>query len=95
MSIQKTKDLRDSNSTTTTTKIKCIKEKCKFYYDSDDKYFETCSLISKFALLDKCHGISEIPNKKEELTCKIASLVKEYDYLNGLEKLIKNNQQEY
>ena len=73
-------------------KIKCIKELCKFYYDSDDNYFETCQLISKYVLLDNCYGLSEIPNKKEELTCKIAKLVSELEYLNELEELIDNNQ---
>ena len=73
-------------------KIKCIKELCKFYYDSDDNYFETCQLISKYVLLNNCYGLSEIPNKKEELICKIADLVKEYDYLSELESLIKSKQ---
>jgi len=74
------------------TKLKCIKEKCKFYFESDNLYFETCQLISKYVLLDNCYGISEIPNKKEEVVCKIANLVKELDCLNELEELIKNNQ---
>ena len=73
-------------------KLKCIKEKCSLYFESDNKYFETCQLVSKYILLDKCYGISEIPNKKEIIVCKIADLVKELDCLNELEKLIKNNQ---
>jgi len=73
------------------TKLKCIKWNCKFYHESDN-YFETCQLISKYVLLDNCYGLSEIPNKKEELTCKIAKLVKEYDYLSELEELIRDNQ---
>ena len=73
------------------TKLKCIKWNCKFYHESDN-YFETCQLISKYVLLNNCYGLSEIPNKKEELICKIAKLVKEYDYLSELEELIRNNQ---
>ena len=73
------------------TKLKCIKWNCKFYHESDN-YFETCQLISKYVLLDNCYGLSEIPNKKEELTCKIAKLVSELEYLNELEELIENNQ---
>jgi len=71
--------------------FKCIKEKCFLYFNSDD-YFEVCQLVSKYVLIDKCYGIKEIPNKKEELVCKIADLVKELDCLNELEELIKNNQ---
>jgi len=74
------------------TKLKCIKEKCKFYFESDNLYFETCLLISKYVLLDYCYGLSAIPNKKEEVTCKIAKLVSELDCLNELEELIKDNQ---
>jgi len=74
------------------TKLKCIKENCKFYFESDNLYFETCQLISKYILLDYCYGLSEVPNKKEIIVCKIAKLVEELEYLNGLEELIKNNQ---
>jgi len=73
-------------------KLKCIKENCKFYFESDNLYFETCQLISKYVLLDNCYGITAIPNKKEEVVCKIANLVKELECLNELEELIKNNQ---
>jgi len=73
-------------------KLKCIKEKCFLYFESDNKYFETCQLVSKYILLDKCYGITAIPNKKEEVICKIADLIKEFDCLNELEELIKNNQ---
>jgi len=71
--------------------LKCIKEKCKFYFNSDN-YMETCYLISKYMLLDKCFGLMEIPAKKEELICQIAKLVEELNELEGLENLIKNNQ---
>jgi len=83
--------MEEKESKEKTNKLKCIRWECKFYHESDN-YFETCQLISKYVLLDNCYGLSEIPNKKEELTCKIATLVKEYDYLDGLESLIKNNQ---
>ena len=71
--------------------FKCIKEKC-FLYFSSDNYYEVCQLVSKYILIDKCYGITAIPNKKEEVTCKIANLVKELDCLNELEELIKSNQ---
>ena len=73
------------------TKLKCIKWNCRFYHESDN-YFEVCQLVSKYVLLDNCYGISEIPNKKEIIVCKIANLVKELDCLNELEELIRNNQ---
>jgi len=71
--------------------FKCIKEKC-FLYFSSDNYYEVCQLVSKYVLIDKCYGIKEIPNKKEEIVCKIADLVKELDCLNELEELIRSNQ---
>lgn len=74
--------------------LKCIKENCRYYFESDNMYFETCQLISKQVLLNKCHGLSEVPNKKEKIACKIAKLTKEFDYLCLLENLIKENQKE-
>jgi hypothetical protein len=73
--------------------LKCIKENCRYYFSSDN-YFETCQLISKKVLLNKCHGLSEVPNKKEKIACKIAKLTEEFDYLCLLENLIKENQKE-
>jgi len=81
-----------SNEINESIKLKCIKEDCKYYYDSGDRYIEVCQLISKYVLLDNCYGLSEIPNKKEIIACKIANLVKELDCLNELEESIKNNQ---
>lgn len=71
--------------------LKCIKDKCKMYWSSDE-YFETCYLISKRVLLDKCFGLAEIPNRKDEIICKIAKLTQELTELEGLENLIRNNQ---
>jgi len=70
---------------------KCIEEKC-FLYFSSDNYYKICQLINKHIILNKCCGIKEIPNKKEEVVCKIADLIKELECLNELEELIKNNQ---
>ena len=84
--------MEEKESKNNTKELKCIKEKCFLYFESDNKYFETCQLVSKYILLDKCYGLTAIPNKKEEVTCKIANLVKELDCLNELEELIKNNQ---
>ena len=73
------------------TNIKCIKEKCPFYYQSST-YQEVCHLISKYKLLDKCYGILEIPNKKEIIACKIANLINELDCLEETNTLIMCNQ---
>jgi len=81
----------EENDSNKTKYLKCIKEKCPYYHNSDD-YFETCQLISKYVLLDNCYGISEISNKKEIIVCKIAKLIEELECLNRLENLIKNNQ---
>ena len=73
------------------TNIKCIKEKCPFYYNSST-YQEVCHLISKYKLLDKCYGILEIPNKKEIIACQISELLKELDCLEETNTLIMCNQ---
>jgi len=73
------------------TNIKCIKEKCPFYYQSNI-YQETCYLTSKYKLLDKCYGIMEIPNKKEIIACQISELLKELDCLEETNTLIMCNQ---
>jgi len=72
--------------------LKCIKENCHYYFESDNLYYETCKLISKRVLPDKCYGITEVPNKKEEIACKIAKLTQEFDKLCSLKTLIINNQ---
>jgi hypothetical protein len=71
--------------------LKCIKNNCRYYFSSD-QYFETCQLVSKYILLDKCFGLSEVQNKKEEIACKIAKLTEEYEYLSFLETLVEDNQ---
>lgn len=71
--------------------LKCIKDNCSKYFCSDN-YYETCYLLSKRVLLDRCYGIAEIPNKKEEIICKIAKLTEKLNNLNELEKLIRENQ---
>ena len=83
--------MEEKESKDNTKEFKCIKEKCFLYFNSDD-YYEVCQLVSKYVLIDKCYGITAIPNKKEEVVCKIANLVKELECLNELEELIKNNQ---
>ena len=77
-----------------TKELKCIKENCKYYFESNNLYFETCQIISKKVLLDNCYGLSEVPDKKEEIACRIAKLTEEFDYLCLLENLIKENQKE-
>jgi len=81
----------EENKSKEIKEYKCIKEKCFLYFNSDD-YFEVCQLVSKYILLDKCYGLTAIPNKKEEVVCKIADLIKELDCLNELEELIRSNQ---
>lgn len=71
--------------------LKCIRGKCDYFFSSDN-YFETCQLISKYVLTDKCYGLAEIPNKKEEIICKIAKLTEELNRFDELENLIKENQ---
>ena len=73
------------------TKFKCIKENCPRFYSSDN-YFETCQLVSKYVLIDKCYGIEAIPERKEEIACKIQKLIGEFTELGELEQLIKNKQ---
>lgn len=72
--------------------LKCIKEKCNSYFSSDDRYVEICQLANEYIPSNKCIGLGKIPDRKEELSCKIAKLVGELEYLNGLEELIKGNQ---
>lgn len=50
--------------------LKCIKENCPWYFESD-QYIETCQLISKYIMLDRCYGINEIPNKKKNTFVKL------------------------
>jgi len=70
---------------------KCIKYNCYYYFNSDD-YFETCKLLDKYILLDKCYGIEEVPNKQIEIASKIQKLTQEFDRLCLLENWVKDNQ---
>jgi len=81
----------ESKSKSNQTNIRCIKEKCPFYYQSNI-YQEVCHLTSKYKLLDKCYGILEIPNKKEIIACKIAKLINELECLEETNTLIMCNQ---
>lgn len=72
--------------------LKCIKENCQYYFESDNLYYETCKLISKRVLLDKCHGLTEVPNKQIEIASKIAKLTQEFDQLCLLENWVRDNQ---
>jgi len=83
----KEKDLNENNQ----TNLKCIKDKCGFYFSSDD-YFHTCLLVSKYIIPEKCYGIYAIPNKIEVIGCKIGKLLEELECLNELKELVKNNQ---
>jgi len=85
----KEKDLNENNQ----SNLKCIKENCKYYHNSSD-YFESCELLSKYVLLDKCYGLSETQNKQENLACKISNLINELQYLNNLKSLIECHQNE-
>ncbi len=75
------------------TKLKCLKDKCKFYFESD-KYFEVCQLVSKYCIAGDCIGINEIKSKMEEIACEISKLTTEYNTLACLEDWIKDNQEE-
>jgi len=80
-----------SNQIKNQINLKCIKEKCPFYYNSST-YQETCYLTSKYKLLDKCYGVLEMPNKKESIACKIANLINELECLEETNTLIMCNQ---
>ena len=71
--------------------LKCIGEKCD-YYSNSNLYQETCQLVSKRVLLDRCYGLDEVVDKREEIGCKIQKLTKEYVYLSLLGELVKDNQ---
>jgi hypothetical protein len=70
--------------------MNCIKRKCPYYFESDSIYY-SCQLINERILPDECYGIKKIPDKKEEIICKIARLTQEFNRLNILENLIKEN----
>ncbi len=72
--------------------LKCIKTKCD-YYNEVRLHQEVCQLISKRVLLDKCYGLDEIPDKREEIACRIQKLTQEFVYLTSLENLVKENQE--
>ncbi len=74
------------------TELKCIKELCKCYFESD-KYFEVCQLVSKYCIADKCIGLNAIKPKMEEIICQVSKLLGEYNELAQLESWIKNNQE--
>lgn len=73
-------------------KIKCIKEKCPYYYESDT-YYEVCRLTSKYCVIGDCIGFNNIRYKMEEIACKISNLMNEYNRLECLEDWIKDNQE--
>ena len=73
------------------TNHKCIRYKCPKFWESD-WIIECCALLSKWVLLDKCHGLEEIINRKETIACEIQKLTKEYDELCQIESKIKENQ---
>jgi hypothetical protein len=72
--------------------LKCIKEKCNFYFESD-KYYEVCKLTSKYCVAGDCIGFDWIKPKMEEIGCNVSRLMKEYSDLESLEDYIRNNQE--
>lgn len=71
--------------------MKCIKDKCKFYFNSDD-YVEICHLANAYCVSGECVGFDKIRNKMEETSCKVSKLIAEYNELIQLEDWIRDNQ---
>lgn len=71
--------------------IKCIKEKCPYFYESDHS-LRICQLSDEYYLLELCIGFSDIKPKMENITCQTSKLMYEYNRLFVLEDYIKDNQ---
>lgn len=72
--------------------MKCIKDKCKFYFNSDD-YVEICHLANAYCVFGECIGFKEIDGKIEEILCTISKLTRKYNDLGNLKEWIKDNQE--
>lgn len=64
--------------------VDCIKTACIFYHESDG-YFEICELANKPCHQGKCIGLQEIVPAKEKITCKISTLLNQYNELCNVE----------
>lgn len=69
--------------------MKCIKEKCIYYFSSD--IYETCKLVDEYCVACNCIGYDKIDSKMEEIVCKISKLTNEYNTLAELKKYIIDN----
>jgi hypothetical protein len=68
-------------------KLKCIKDHCKYYFESDG--IERCGLTQLYIHREHiCVGFEFITPKQEEIGCKIAQLTADWDYLENLKSEI-------
>lgn len=76
--------------------IKCIGKLCPKYTEELIGGMECnyCNLVNDFvnSYTQDCIGFDHLPNKREELACKIAKLTTEYNSLTGFEEYIKDYQ---
>lgn len=71
--------------------MKCIKYKCKYYFESDIHI--KCSIADKYIKNGNCIGINFAKKKAEDIQCEISKMITEFNNLKGLEKFVKGNQQ--
>lgn len=71
--------------------MKCIKYKCKYYFNSDD-YAEICHVNNEYCVSGECIGLDKIQGKMEAIACEISKLSEEYINLHYLKSFIRENQ---
>jgi len=71
-------------------KYKCIKHKCKYYFESD--IYTKCLIANRYIKNGNCIGINFAKKKAEDIQCEISKMITEFNNLKGLEKFVKENQ---
>jgi len=71
--------------------IKCIKHKCKYYFESDG-YYISCQIAKEYVLNGNCIGVRYSNELSENLACEISKMVSEYNSLKQLPDFVKENQ---
>ena len=70
---------------------KCIKHKCKYYFESD--MHTKCLLAEKYVSRDNfCIGLVPAKKKAENIQCEISKMIEEFNRLKGLEMFVRENQ---
>ncbi len=76
--------------------IKCIGKLCPKYSEELIGSMKTgyCNLVDNFinSHTNECIGFDQLPNKREELACRISQLTTDYNSLNGFEEYIRDYQ---